>query len=170
MKGVKIAKSKIQGKGLFASEPIHCGEIIQRINGPIVRTRPKNAREAKMIMNWIGIGKETWINTSGTPFRCINHSCEPNAAIIGTKTVIAIKDIRENEEIVIDYSMTDGDPFWSMKCFCGEKSCRKTISSIVSVPAEIFMRHMPHIPRNFQRIYINHHVKQGHSSKELLRK
>lgn len=161
MKNVYVKKSDIRGKGLFAGEAIGRGKIIQRINGVVVRRRPKSAKEARMIMNWIGIGKETWINTSGTPFRYINHSCETNAAIIGTKTVIAIHPIKKDEEISIDYSMTDADPLWSMKCACGSKKCRKIVSSIQSVPMPAFKRHMPYIPRNFQRIYIKKHVLGG---------
>lgn len=161
MKRVYISSSSVAGKGLFADEKIARGEVIQRINGKIVRKRPKTSREAHAIMNWIGVGKETWINTSGTPFRYINHSCEPNAAIIGKKTVIAIRPIKKDEEIFMDYSMTDGDPLWSMKCVCNTKHCRKIISSIQSVPAQAFKKHMPHIPRNFQRIYLKHYVLNG---------
>ncbi|MGB4076223.1 MAG: SET domain-containing protein-lysine N-methyltransferase [Minisyncoccia bacterium] len=158
MKRVYVKESSIQGRGLYASESIPRGKIIERINGARVRRRPRSPHEAKRIMNWVGIGKETWIKTAGTPFRYINHSCEPNAAIIGTKTVIAVRNIKKDEEISIDYSMTDADPLWSMKCSCGSKKCRKVIASIQSVPASAFKRHMPHIPRNFQRIYIKSHV------------
>lgn len=158
MSRVYVGTSGIAGKGLFASEAIPNHKIIQRINGEIVRKRPRNAREAMRIMNWIGVGKETWIRTAGTPFRYINHSCNPNAAIVGRKTVIAIRPIRKNEEITIDYSMTDADPFWSMQCSCGAKQCRKTIASIQSVPTAAFKRHMPYIPRNFQKIYLRTYI------------
>lgn len=167
MKQIYVGSSSVDGKGLFAGERIAKGETIQRINGKVVRKRPKTSREAYAIMNWIGVGKETWINTSGTPFRYINHSCEPNAAIVGKKTVIAIRPIKKDEEIFMDYSMTDGDPLWSMRCICGTKTCRKTISSIQSVPASTFKRHMPHIPRNFQRIYLKNYVLNGTSPKLL---
>lgn len=158
MKKIYVGTSGIQGKGLFAGEPIAKGSVIQRINGEVRRKKPRSEREAMRIMNWIGIGKETWIRTAGTPFRFINHSCQPNAAIIGTKTVIAIRPIKKDEELTIDYSMTDADEFWTMTCSCGSSRCRKIIRSIQSVPLKAFRSHMPHIPRNFQRIYIKHHV------------
>ncbi len=169
MKQVYVGQSGIHGKGLFAGEAVPAGAIIQRINGPKVRKKPTSARESKKIMNWIGVGKETWIKTAGTPFRFINHSCEPNAAIIGTKTVIATRPIREDGEILIDYSMTDADPLWSLACDCGSKKCRKTISSIQSVPLAAFKNHMPYIPRNFQRVYLKNHVL-GANGKSMLKK
>lgn len=170
MKKLSIRKSSVEGNGLFVDEPVKRGEIIQRINGKKVRKRPKTPADAKKIMNWIGVGKETWINTTGTPFRHINHSCDPNVAIIGTKTVIALRPIRANEELLLDYSMTDGDPLWSMECNCGAKNCRKIISCIQTVTPTAFTRHMPHITRNFQRIYLKHYITSSNSEKKQLLK
>lgn len=169
MNRVYVGESAIQGKGLFASVAIPKGKIVERINGAKVRKRLTKPSEAKKIMNWIGVGKETWINTSGTPFRYINHSCDPNVAIVGTKTVVAIRPIKKDEEITMDYSMTDGDPLWSMQCSCGSKRCRKHIASIQSVPVAAFKRHMPYIPRNFQRIYLKNYVLTT-GNKPLLKK
>lgn len=158
MKKIEVRDSGIEGKGLFAAEPIKAGERIQYIRGPMFKKVIRGNEEAMAIMNSIGVGRYSWISTDGTPFRYINHSCEPNAAIVGTKMVVAMKDIPQGKEITIDYSMTDADPYWNMDCDCKTKTCRKKIASIQSVPPEVFKRHMPFIPKNFQRIYLRGYV------------
>lgn len=158
MKNISVHESSIHGKGLFADEDIERGERIQYINGKREKRVTKNEDDSREIEHWIGTGKFSWINTEGTPFRYINHSCDPNAAISGTKTVVALEDIKSGEEITIDYSMTDADPYWSITCHCGSKTCRKDIRAIYTVPQEVFRRHMPYIPRYFQRAYIRNHI------------
>lgn len=158
MKKIRIGTSAIDGKGVFADEDIGRGEKIQYINGKRMRKVTKNSVDSKEIDHWIGVGRFSWINTEGTPFRFINHSCEPNAAISGTKTVVALEKIPKNTEITIDYSMTDADPHWSIQCHCKSKTCRKEIRAIYTVPTHVFKRHMPYIPRYFQRAYIRNHV------------
>lgn len=154
MKKIKVLKSKVHGRGVFADEMIRKGQKIQYIKGPKVVKKIHNSKESRKIASWIGIGKYTWINTDKSPFKYINHSCRPNAAIIGKRTLVALEDIRPNQEIFIDYSMTDSDPYWSIQCHCAERTCRKIIGPITTVPANIFKEHMPYIPKNFQRIYV----------------
>jgi hypothetical protein len=166
MKEIYIGKSEIHGKGLFAGEPIKRGERIQYINGKKEKKVPKSASDSKAIGNWIGMGKFTWINTKNTPFRFINHSCDPNAAISGIKTVVAMRDIAKDEEIAIDYSMTDADQHWSIACDCGSKDCRKIIRAIYTVPPQVFEKHMPYIPRFFQRVYLRTYIKKQMSDKK----
>lgn len=159
MKKITYSSSRIHGRGIFAAENIHSGERIQYVNGKKVHRATKSSKDSEEISNWIGMGKSTWINTDGTPFRYINHSCNPNAAIMGTKTLVALRDIKSGEELTIDYSMTDADPYWSIECECGEKNCRKVIRAIYTVPPEVFLRHMPYVPRYFQRAYIRSYIQ-----------
>ncbi len=159
MKAIKVGKSTIEGNGIFAAEPIRRGDRIQYIAGKIVKKLPKTKEEALSIPNWFGLSRQNWIDPEGTPFRFLNHSCEPNAAIAGRKILTALRDISEDEEITIDYSITDADTLWEMPCLCKAKTCRKTIRSIQSVPTDVFNRHMPYIPRYFQRLYIRNYIK-----------
>lgn len=160
MKKIKFSASSIHGQGIFADESIHKGDKIQYINGRKVRRVTRSKKDSEEIDHWIGTGRSTWINTDGTPFRYINHSCDPNAAIMGTKTLVALKDIQPDEEITIDYSMTDADPHWSINCTCGTRNCRNVIGAVYSVPHDVFLRHMPYVPRYFQRAYIRRHIQQ----------
>ncbi len=160
MKKIKYSASTIHGQGIFADEEIRKGDRIQYINGRKMRRVTKSKKDSKEIGHWIGIGRSTWINTDGTPFRYINHSCNPNAAIMGIKTLVALKDISPDEEITIDYSMTDADPHWSIDCTCHSKNCRQVIRAVHSVPHDVFLRHMPYVPRYFQRAYIRSHIQK----------
>ena len=165
MKQISVRVSLIDGKGVFADEFIKKGQKIQYINGKRMKKVTKSSSDSKSIDHWIGVGRFSWIDTEGTPFRFINHSCEPNAAIMGTKTVVALQDIQKDDEITIDYSMTDADPHWGISCSCGTKNCREQIQAIYTVPEEVFKRHMPYISRNFQRLYIRNHVLDRSSKK-----
>lgn len=165
MKKISVQPSGIHGKGIFADEDIKRGDIIQRINGRRIKRLVKSKEESNEIANWIGIGKYTWIDPTGTPFLYINHSCEPNAAITGTKTLIALTDISKGSEIYMDYSITDPDLFWEISCNCGTPSCRKTIRSIHSVPTDVFRAHMPYVPRYFQKLFFRHYVRSQDSGK-----
>ena len=104
-------KSKIHGRGLFACEEIKIGDRIQYVTGRLVRKISKNKEDTHDMATWYGVSKSKWIDPEDTIFAFLNHSCEPNCAIVGTKTVIALKDIKLGEEITINYSMKDSDPF-----------------------------------------------------------
>ncbi len=168
MKKIYIGKSKINGKGIFAGEDIEKGDRIQYIKGKRVKSIVKNSGDSAAIINWIGISRKFYINTDGTPFRYVNHSCDANAAIMGAKTVVALMDIPKGSEITIDYSMSDADPYWrGIRCHCGSKNCRKVVRAIYTVPPEVFKKHMPHVSRYFQRIFLRTYVRgRGKSPKK----
>lgn len=169
MKHIYIGDSRINGKGVFAGEDIHEGNRIQYIKGKRVKNVIKSKEESEAIANWIGVSRKFWMNTDGTPFRFINHSCDPNAAIMGTKTVVALRNINKDDEITIDYSMSDADPYWEgIHCSCGTKNCRKEIRTIYTVPPEVFKKHMPYVSRYFQRVYLRNYIRNGISHKKKI--
>lgn len=161
MKKLIVKESGIHNKGIFATELLPKGGRITSISGIKVKKLPKTKKDALSIPNWFGVGRAIWIDPGDSIFRYLNHSCEPNAAIIGTKTLVAMRDIKTEEEVTIDYSMTDADPLWEMQCFCNAKQCRKTIQSIQFVPIPVFKKHMPLIPRYFQRVYFRNHIQSS---------
>jgi uncharacterized protein len=158
MKRIEIKNSSIEGRGIFATEKIKKGGFIQYIAGQRIRKLPKTKEEALSIPNWFGLSRQLWIDPGKGTFRFLNHSCEPNAAIKGTKTLVALQDIEPGQEITVDYSITDADPLWEMDCLCKTKTCRQKIGAIHTVPPTVFKRHMPFIPRYFQRVYIRNYI------------
>jgi len=152
------SKSDIHGIGLFAKKYIKKGEVIALIKGKILYRIVVDKKTSSSGPNWIGIGKNKWINPK-MYFDHINHSCNPNAGIKGSKTVVALRDIKMNEEITIDYSITEEDTLWRLpkKCQCGSKECRRIIRSIQFLPGRVFNSYLPYISKYFQRTYIRYH-------------
>jgi hypothetical protein len=154
MKTHYTKSSKINGNGLYAAESIKKGELIDYVHGDIHVFRKFTPAISKRMLNWIGIGRYSWINTDKSAFRFINHSCSPNTAIVTKRKVIAIKSIAIDEELTMDYSLTEAEPGWEIQnCSCQAKQCRKTITSITELSQSVYRRNKEHIPPNFQKIY-----------------
>jgi uncharacterized protein len=117
--------SKIEGQGIFARRQIAAGSPICVLTGPIRR----QSLFSSSLPNWIGIDADTWIDPE-PPLDRINHSCEPNAALGEGLMLRALRPIAPNEEITMDYSTTEADFSWEMRCLCGAPSCRKHLRSI----------------------------------------
>jgi len=164
---IYIGESKLHGKGLFASRDIKKGEIIFIIKGKKINFLIHNKKQAKIAgFNWIGFSKNMWINPVHYGLY-YNHSCEPNSAIKGRVTVVAIRNIKKGEEITFDYSLNEADIFWYIKCSCGSKSCRKTIKSIQFLHPKKFEKHKSCIPKDFRKIYEKFKSSEFENPKEL---
>ena len=156
MKHIYIRTSKIEGKGVAAGEDIKRGDIIQHVKGKPRFLAIKNKEDSLSYPNWWGVGKNKWIEPD-YPNQYLNHSCNPNAGIDTKRNVVAMKDIREGEEITIDYSIIEGDNFWEMSCMCGEKNCRKIIRSTPYIPVKQFKKYLPYVPNYFKNLYLKEH-------------
>jgi len=152
MKKLEVKKSKIEGLGICVSEDIKKGNHIAYITGSLVKKETKSKREALSIPLWFGVTKNLWLDPGNSIWRYFNHSCEPNTAIVGTKKLIAKHNIKNGEELTVDYSMTDGDLLWEMNCSCRTRTCRKKIHSIQRISENSFRRHLPFIPRYFVKL------------------
>ncbi|MEA2701614.1 MAG: uncharacterized protein QOE22_323 [Candidatus Parcubacteria bacterium] len=153
MKHIYIRTSEIDGKGVAAGEAIRKGELIQYIKGDAKYLAITNREQSASNPNWIGIGRNRWIDPDH-PNQYLNHSCSPNSGIKGKVTMIALRDIKEGEEITIDYSITESDNLWEMECTCGEANCRKLITSIHHIPEEQFNAYLPYVPTYFKKLYL----------------
>ncbi len=146
-------ESRISGVGLYSSADYKKDQTIAYIHGPIVIVRKWTKALSARSLNWIGAGKYSWIDTAESPFRFINHSCNPNVAIVTKRKVIALKSIPAGTELVMDYSLTESDTGWEIQCKCESANCRKVIRSIQSLRKSDFKKHSQHIPENFKKIY-----------------
>lgn len=124
-KTIYISDSGIEGRGMFAAQPIGTGFTICQlrgtpVHGPVV---------SDVGPNWIGIGQDMWIDPD-LPLDHINHSCNSNAAIGRNYELVALRPIHAGEEITMDYSTTEADPHWQMECHCGATDCRRVLYAI----------------------------------------
>lgn len=164
---IYIGKSKLHGKGLFAAQDIKKGEIVFIIKGKKVNFLIDSEKSAKIAgLNWVGIGKNEWIDPIN---HCVyfNHSCDPNTAIKGKVTVVALRDIKKGEEITFDYSLNESDIFWHIKCNCGSKNCRKIIKSIQFLPQKNFERYIYRIPKYYRWVFSKFNSANFRNFKEL---
>ncbi len=140
---IYVAPSAIDKVGIFSSQPLRSGDTIFQVIGQYIRNG-YSAEFAQMGPNWIGISKELWLDPdTANPMNFMNHSCEPNSIVTEGLKVIALRDIQAGEEIVMDYSTTEIDPFWQMPCHCNKPSCRKVIQAFQFLPDHLRQLYQP---------------------------
>ncbi len=153
MSKVYVIKTKNLGKGIFSKVNIKKDEILFIVKG----TTKKGDYNSKFYTegpNWLALEKNKWLSPyDKNPWRYINHSCNPNAGLKGKVTVVAMKEIKKNKQITIDYSITEDDPYWKMKCICEQKNCRKIIRSIRFIPPMLFNKYKNYIPKFLRKEY-----------------
>ena len=127
-----VRESPIQGRGLFAVEPISKGEIVC-IKGGHIFNRETLQQAAKTLgPAEIQIAEDLFIGPLNEQERegsmiFSNHSCEPNIGVKGQIVFVALRDIAAGEELTHDWATTDDDNY-EMECRCGAPRCRKVIT------------------------------------------
>jgi hypothetical protein len=111
-------------RGVVAIDEIPTGEVVLVVNG--VRT----ARPSRYS---IQVGKREHIDLPEGidparsaveyPWQFLNHSCAPNARLVG-KTFVAARPIEAGDEITFDYNTTEYDMASPFECRCGASACR----------------------------------------------
>ena len=131
MKLYKIKKSKIDKKGLYASQNIEKGTKIIEYKGKIISVKksevdPKfDNRKAIYLFN-INNRYDLDGNFKFNTARLINHSCNPNCEVFGEGLkiwVYAMKDIKKGEELSYDYGFSYDENFREFPCNCRSKNC-----------------------------------------------
>jgi predicted GNAT family N-acyltransferase len=123
-------KSRIQGVGLFAIEPITKDEIVF-VKGGHVLTRETMFSRGHIDAYWpisddLVLAPIDEDEVEGVKV-FINHSCDPNCGIRGDIVGVAIRDIKIGEEITFDYAVLDNENH-AFLCGCGSDCCRKVIT------------------------------------------
>lgn len=125
---VKVAKSKIAGKGAYALQHIPARKKIGDLGGVIITMKEavKLIRDLKVI-NMVELENDLALNASADPndMRFINHSCDPNTFMRVRKDRVeffALKNIKKEEELSCDYGETHHEG--TLPCKCGAKNCR----------------------------------------------
>jgi len=135
---VVLARSKIQGLGLYAARDLEKGQMIIEYIGQVIRSELTDLREKRYESQNRGIymfrlDDERVVDAtlSGGVARYINHSCDPNCV---TETVeladwhiiiFANRRINRGEELSYDYKFDFEDESSKIPCACGAKNCRK---------------------------------------------
>ena len=146
MRHVTVAPAR-NGLGLFAARAFKPEQTILKIAGRVVHHRVLwKRRGSTFSANCFRYGPQTYLDPGDHPSRYLNHSCEPNAAILKANNqilLVAAAPIDPGDEVVFDYSTSIGDDdVWTMRCNCGESTCRGRIKRFGSLPRALKERYL----------------------------
>jgi len=156
---VYISNSKI-GRGVFAGKDILPGDLILVFKGKRI-DRVDPIHKALLGSNLLQTGYKTYIMPE-SPAVFINHSCNPNAGIIKNRKLVAIKQIKKDEEITFDYSTTMDEDYWTMDCLCTVSVCRRVVRDFKTIPIELQQKYLS---LNIVQKFIAHKYKDVSVSK-----
>ncbi|XP_034744789.1 histone-lysine N-methyltransferase 2C isoform X9 [Etheostoma cragini] len=139
---VYLARSRIQGLGLFAARDIEKQTMVIEYNGTILRNevairKEKLYRSQNRVVFMFRIDSEHVVDATltGGIARYINHSCAPNcvAEVVtferGYKIIISCnRRVEKREELCFDYQFDTVEGQNKIACHCGAPECRKWIN------------------------------------------
>jgi len=127
-KSVRTSKTNI-GRGVFAKQLIRRNSFVDKIKGQIIEDADYSSEYSIEI-------DESSVLEPITPFRFLNHNCDPNCQIVAEEDspilwLEAIKTIHYGEQLTIDYA-------WSaeaaIECLCRSPKCRGWIVDLKELP------------------------------------
>jgi hypothetical protein len=167
MSGVEVRPSRIEGLGVFATEPIPSGERIRSVNVVREITEGSPLREDLGERSDHCSYPDGKVVLWGAPDRHVNHSCDPNAwvAYAGDNCyLVARRDVARGEEITCDYNINiTGGTSWP--CRCGAARCRgAVVGDFFGLPIEWQREYRPLLAAWFVR---RHRARLAELDREL---
>jgi len=138
----EVRRSRIQGRGVFASRRIRPGARIIQYTGEALSPDEAYARYDDDSMErhhtfLFVVDDDTILDGAkgGNASRLINHSCDPNCEAVvedGEIWVYALENIQPGTELLYDYAYERPGRYlkaWDAlyECRCGSPKCRGTI-------------------------------------------
>lgn len=130
--GVRIKKTHV-GNGVFATRPYRKDQVIGQMTGSVITDDNYDPDYV------VDLGKAGVLEPA-PPFRFLNHSCQPNAALIEydaepgdnpTMWVEALRAIQPGAQITIDYGWPADS---AIPCLCGAAKCRGWVVAESELP------------------------------------
>tara|TARA_Y200000002_G_scaffold380502_1_gene392129 strand:- start:408 stop:902 length:495 start_codon:yes stop_codon:yes gene_type:complete len=136
----ELKKSKVHGKGIFATRNIKKNRKIIQYIGEKVLKKEGDKRSAKRIKEYLNSSKTGSVyifelnkkfDIDGSPLynkaRYVNHSCDPNCEVDIKDDEIwirSIKNLSKGTELTYDYGYEfDKNDYKDHICKCGSKNC-----------------------------------------------
>ena len=125
---LEVRKSNIDGKGVFAKEPITARKKIGDLGGEIIYARAARqlVKQVKRIaLVELGNGKALNASVNSNELRYVNHSCSPNTYMRVCHNRVefyCLRPIQTNEELTCNYGPTHHDG--KLPCKCGSANCK----------------------------------------------
>jgi SET domain-containing protein len=116
----KLDRSLISGIGLFADQDILKGDLIWKVTSiSSFKISPNQYKELSQIEKDFIVEKDYyWIDDDGNYLipmddsRFVNHSNDPNIIEQDENSCVASRDIKQNEELTIDYKILIPKELW----------------------------------------------------------
>jgi hypothetical protein len=141
------------GNGVYALEPVETGELLVVWSGTLydydsLMTLPEQRRS-----RCVQVEENLFLVPvpEHDPADFVNHSCDPNAGVVGQIALIALRPIAIGEEVCFDYAMTDGSPYDEFECGCGTVLCRHRVTGNDWKLSELQTRYAGHFSPYIQR-------------------
>lgn len=114
----------------FARETIRDGEVISVWGGHVVDGSLLEELSAGGRVHAVQVEEDLYLVSlpRGESADFINHSCDPNAGLRDSVTLVAMRDIAPGEEVCFDYAMADSTPYDEFDCQCGTEMCRGRVT------------------------------------------
>jgi SET domain-containing protein len=127
----RIGRSKIHGRGTFATVDIRKGTRVVEYLGDVITEDEADDRAETDAHVWLfDLEDGRYIfGDRRLPGPCVNHSCAPNCfteIVDGRVFIVADRTIRRGEELTYDYRFEPDADYWP--CNCGARTCRGTIN------------------------------------------
>jgi hypothetical protein len=119
------------GFGLFACQPLQKDEVLAVWGGVIVPGSRLGEYSEYAQTHGLQVEDDLYLLplTEDDPSDYFNHSCNPNAGLLGQITLVAMRAIAPGEEICFDYAMSDSNPYDEFDCGCGAPTCRGRVTA-----------------------------------------
>ena len=146
--------------GVFATEQIAAGELISVWSGRVVNYDQLVTLPPQLQSHSIQVEEGLYFSSlrPDEPADYINHSCDPNAGIVGHLSLLAMRDILPGEEVCFDYAMCDGSLYDEFECQCGSPFCRGWITGNDWRKPELWEQYdgyfMPYLQRRINRLRV----------------
>jgi SET domain-containing protein len=116
----KLDRSLISGIGLFADQDIMKGDLIWKITSiSVLKISLDKYKELSQIEKDFIIQKDYyWLDDDGNYLipiddsRFVNHSNNPNIISLDENSSVAFRNIKQNEELTIDYKTLIPKELW----------------------------------------------------------
>lgn len=133
--GLQIRAVNGQGLGVFARRSYKENEMILTFGGDEVPSA-----KISDFTHFMQISPKSYLGPSGQLDDYINHNCDPNSAVFfqeDTLVLKAMRDIKTEEQLSIDYSTIIFNEPTIFECACHSKDCRKVVGHFYSLSSRI---------------------------------
>jgi D-alanine-D-alanine ligase len=159
-----------RGWGVCASRDIPAGEVVHRHEeGPhhlVSRAHAERTWDA-VHLRWLAqyawpLTDDLCVMWSNRPadWRPIDHSCDPNAWLLGLD-LVARRTIRRGEPVTMDYATFCGPGMENFRCRCGSPLCRGTIRGSDHLLPDVGERYDGHLSDWVRRARANFAARRG---------